>query len=268
MAHTLSAHKPIVRGYQLSADFISDTNKQLLEIITDHYVSHVPNLVALYVAGSLVYGGWKEGMSDVDIVAVVTKKDNQPATENSKARLDKLAESADFASSFTYIDSSCIDLQSLRAGTQLDADKAAIVSYAGVCIYGTEQNFDEHLPAVDTFAHERAQRAIRLLNKYESGNIIPAFQKDSRLLSRSTAKAAMRILSSVTLLRGAPLQLDPRLVARDVTQYAPELSQLAQAILSSIDQPSHDFLEVTALVRTAYETYCRETDRTDSTLGV
>ena len=87
-------------------------------------------------------------------------------------------------------------------------------------------------------AYGRTDRVAALMHKYRSGNLIEPFKKDEQLLVRSCAKAAIRVLSGITLLRGADYHSSPYRTAEAIEVFAPEAVPLACEAIERLDSPT------------------------------
>ena len=97
---------------------------------------------------------------------------------------------------------------------------------------------EEELPTVDDMTYGRTHRVELLMQKYRSGNLIEPFRRDQRLLTRSCAKAAMRVVSGITILRGADYYSSPYETSRLVPLYAPEAEMLTDEAMQMIYNPN------------------------------
>lgn len=226
-------NSPLVLGYEVKESNLSPTLRPLLSEIVEVYKTHHPNLSAVYVLGSVALGNWKPGVSDVDVIGIV---DGIADEQSIQARQDTLLRLGNNTNTITFIDNMLLTQDEIDTDIHLQGHAFKLAT-TGLCIWGTPVSLSRDLPSIIDVATSRVQRAEALMQKYRSGNIITAFQQNPRLLTRSAAKAAMRVLSSITILRGARFQADPHQVAKDVDIYAPEAKAIKDATMQIVNNP-------------------------------
>lgn len=206
-----------------------DIIQPLLTTILTVYQSVHPDLLSLWVCGSVSTGNFVEGTSDVDVVGVAK---NSISAEKHAKRGSLLEAIPCESYGVTFIDHTCTDINQLQQN-QSDpfvARELFKLSTSGVKLWGKDATWTYEMDAVTT-AISRIDRAALLLNKYREGNLITAFQRDEKLLVRSCAKATLRVLSSITLLKGAPLQLSYVELRPQIATHAPELIDIYEKTL-------------------------------------
>jgi hypothetical protein len=243
---SVSASRKLELGYTVSKSNIPSWLDPLIQDIVLCYKTHHPDLVSVYVVGSAGHGDMKKGISDIDIVGITAS----PASEHSdSARRAELDKTGALSEDITFIDNSLVSEYEIVRNVHDSKVRGCVfkLSTTGVCVWGREIDVNGYSQSVHDVAYGRVDRAEALMEKYRSGNLIEAFRKDDRLLARSCAKAAMRVLSSMTILRGAKFQASPYRVADEVGYWVPEAIDVkndAMKIINNPDVPSSEAMEV------------------------
>jgi hypothetical protein len=229
---------PLKLGYNLSRHNIPGTLNRLIDQVADIYGECHPNLVSVYVIGSVVLGEWQKGLSDLDVIGVSSNATEDDDNDRRSSMLDELSRASE---EISFIDNSVLDKSELTSDKKESrlyvAGQASKIALTGVCVRGVPQDFSEFLPTVNELAFGRAGRVEALMEKYRAGIFIKAFERDNRLITRSCGKAAMRALSSGAILRGASYHPSPFRVEDDVRVHLPEANDLAKRALGNIVNP-------------------------------
>lgn len=198
------------------------------------YRRHHADLRSVFVIGSVAVGEWTEGISDLDVVGVV---DNKFTAEDEVSRRRELLELGKSWPQVSFVNNSTLSLASLYSENPdvMTVGRARIIAVTGLFLWGEEIDFKNYIPTVDVMAYGRAARAKILMERYRSGVINEPFLSNPRLLARSCAKAAIRVLSGITILRGAIFYASPHQTAAMVTKYAPEAIAIAYRALEIVD---------------------------------
>ena len=208
----------------------------LIAATIDVYKKHHPDLIAVYLVGSVTVGEWRVGVSDLDVIGIT----QSPAPQDcDSARREEFLYLGDATGYVSFIDSTVIcraDIEdpARSHGVQGELSK---LSLSGINAWGETFDFSDHVPSFECMVFNRMDRARLLMEKYRAGNLIEPFRKDARLLTRSSAKAAMRVLSSITLLRGAAYHPSPYRTSEIVEIFVPEAAELNKQILAIINNP-------------------------------
>ena len=218
------------------------------------YRQHHTDLRSVFVIGSVAVGEWTENVSDLDVVGVVNREFTYEDEAGRRCELLTLGESWPQVS---FINNSTLSLAAL-GGEKPDAmvvGRAQIIAVTGLHLWGDRLDFQDYMPTVETMAYGRAARAKILMNRYRAGIINEPFRSNPHLLARSCAKAALRVLSSITILRGAVFYTSPQQTATMVTQYAPEAVLLAQRALAIVNTVESGLGEAMSIVEQAVEIF-------------
>jgi len=223
--------------------------------VVECYRFHHRDLRAVYLIGSIAIGEWQPGVSDMDIVGIT---DVQPDIRSENGRRQELASMDQRHSLITFVDNAVLSLRILNdVPDQLTTGRARLIAISGVHVWGEAVDLRSYLPSVGVMARERVARAELLMRKYRAGDLIEPFLRDERLLIRSCAKAAMRVLSSIAILRGGLFYTSPRQTYLTVERLVPEGHELAQRTLVIIDGACSTVREAMSLVDQAVELFRR-----------
>jgi predicted nucleotidyltransferase len=237
---------PLKLGFEVLKE-VPPILRPLADAIVACYRRHHPDLLAVYVIGSVAVGEWTEGVSDIDVVGVVKGGLN---SEAETARRNELLELGRLWPQVSLIDNSILSLVALRAKNPdpMVVGRAQIISVTGLHIDGANLDFSDYFPTVEEMAYGRAVRAKILMERYRKGIVNEPFRTNPRLLTRSCAKAALRVLSGITILRGAIFYTSPKQTYEMVVEYVPEAIPLAQrafAIVNGAECEPPDAMEIT-----------------------
>ncbi|MDP3997057.1 MAG: nucleotidyltransferase domain-containing protein [bacterium] len=230
----------------------------VLRPLTDHVVAcyrrHHADLQSVFVIGSVAVGEWTEGVSDVDVVGVV---DHAFTTEDEDPRRHELTELGKSFPQVSFINNSTLSLEALQEKNPdaMSIDRARIIAVTGLLVSGQKLDFHDYLPTVEAMAYGRAARAKILMGRYRLGIINEPFRSNPKLLARSCAKAAIRVLSGITILRGAIFYASPHKTAAMVTRYAPEAVPLAYRALAIVDGAVSEPNEAMGIAEQAVEMF-------------
>lgn len=207
-----------------------------LEVVIGHvietYRRHHPDLLAIYVVGSVVNGDWLPGVSDLDVIGIIK---TYPDTDSETRRREELVAFGEQVPQVSFIDTSVLSLSTLSTNPDvLTLGKAQIIAISSLLIWGQAVNFSEYFPTVVEMARQRTVRAEALMRKYYSGDLIEPFRRNEQLLARSCAKATIRVLSSIAILRGAPFYTSPFQTFETVQEYVPEALEIGQHAIAII----------------------------------
>lgn len=228
--------------------------RPLADAAVASYQRHHSDLRSVYVIGSVAVGEWTEGVSDLDVVGVV-KGEVHPESEAARRReLLKLGRSWPQVS---FINNSILSLALLHLE---DPDvtvlgRARIIAVTGLHVWGDTLDFRPYFPSVEVMAYGRARRAKILMGRYRNGIINEPFRSNPQLLARSSAKATLRVLSGITILRDAVFYTSPNQTAMTVAQYAPEAMQVALRALAIINGAQSTADEAMSLTEEAIELF-------------
>ena len=233
----MSVNDRLTINYDVSKEHIPDKIGPLINATVECYAGHHDNLRAVYIIGSVALGEWVEGVSDLDVIGIV---DGEVSIEADALRRKHLLEIGEALSLVTFIDNAIISKQAIENNRDVPIIEGHIFKLAisGICVWGEETDFRQYLESVQRVAHQRTARAEALMNKYRADNLIEEFRRDPRLLTRSCAKAAMRTLSGITLLRGARFHASAFQTASEVDIFAPEAIALKNEAMAIINNPS------------------------------
>lgn len=229
---------PIKLGYETADLCIDPVVRPLVDETVDCYRRNHGNLQAVFVIGSITLGEWKAGVSDLDTIGVMGGAAN---ANDEAARRQELVDVGSSSNEISFVDNTTFDSNMLQAAnTDLSsavAGSASKLALTGLCVWGDGIDFSPYLPSIGEMAYGRTDRVEALMHKYRSGNLIEPFRQDERLLIRSCGKAAMRVLSGTTLLRGADYHPSPYRTAEIVDTYTPEARALNSKVMDMIDDP-------------------------------
>jgi predicted nucleotidyltransferase len=237
---------------------ILDEVPTILRLLVDDtitcYQRHYSDLRSVYVIGSVAVGEWTEGVSDLDVVGVV---EHEVRPEEDAARRRELLELGRLWPQVSFINNSILSLSLLHVENPdaMILGRARIIAVTGLHIWGDRIDFREYLPSVETMAYGRANRARILMHRYRNGIINEPFRSNPRLLARSSAKAALRVLSGITILRDAVFYTSPEQTAMMVAQYAPEAMQIALRALAIVNGAQSTTDEAMSLAEQAVELF-------------
>lgn len=205
--------------------------KPLIDNVVKIYLRYHPEIRAIYLLGSISIGEHVPGLSDLDVIGIA----ESPAdTDSDSQRRHDLTVLGTASKDVTFVDNNVLNLQDLDEGEIGAIGKARLLSISGICVWGDPIDFSSYMPTVGTMADERTQRARALMAKYRRGDLIEPFKRDERLLIRSCAKAAMRVLSCITILRGELFYTSPEQTYTAVLRCAPEAYSIAEQAITII----------------------------------
>lgn len=232
-----TATEVLILGYNLGEAKIPPVLIPLLDEAVECYKTWHSNLSSVFVVGSVAVGEWKKGISDLDLVGVTSNAVAEEETQSRRQNLTALGKQWD---AITFIDNAVIGKDEIERRDELPdvAGHLFKLGTTGVRLWGEDIDFRPYLPPKEEVARSRTKRAENLMIKYRSGNLIEAFREDPRLLTRSCAKAAMRVLSGTTLLRGADFYASPYQTATAVNLYTPEAIPIKDQAMAVIDNPN------------------------------
>jgi predicted nucleotidyltransferase len=218
------------------------------------YRRHHSDLRSVYVIGSVAVGEWTEGVSDLDVVGVV-EHEFTPADD--AARRGELLKLGKFWPQVSFINNSALSLAALHREKPeaMIVGRAPIIAVTGLHVWGDKLDFQYYIPSVEEMARERAARAKILIGRYRSGVINEPFRSNPRLLARSSAKAAIRVLSGITILRGAVFYTSPEKTVVMIAEFAPEATPLARQALSIINGTSSEPCDAMDIAEQAIELF-------------
>ncbi|OGG54536.1 hypothetical protein A3C20_04360 [Candidatus Kaiserbacteria bacterium RIFCSPHIGHO2_02_FULL_55_25] len=187
------------------------------------------------------------GVSDLDVVGVVEREVHP---DNEAARRRELSTLGASWPQVSFINNSILSLAALHVENPdaMVLGRARIIAVTGLHLWGDGIDFRAHVPSVETMAYGRAARAKILMKRYRSGVINEPFRSNPRLLARSSAKAAIRVLSGITILRGATFYISPEQTVTMIATYAPEATPLARqalAIVNGAESEPRKAMEIT-----------------------
>lgn len=225
-------------GYQLSESNITPELMPIIDETVKSYERHHDNLTSVYIIGSAALGEWRRGISDLDVIGL-SRIDI--SVEEDQARRDDLVRIAGDWDAVTFIDNTAISVldmeESGRRTPAIDGHLAKL-ALSGVRVWGDQVDFSEHVPSLQDMTYGRTRRAEALMQKYRSGNLIEPFRNDPRLLTRSCAKAAMRVLSSMAILRGAAYHSSPYRTSEELECFVPEAAEINKRAIEIINDPA------------------------------
>src|SRR3989344_8076023 len=221
------------------------------------YRRHHSDLQSVYVIGSVAVGEWTEGVSDLDVVGVVDKG----STEAESARRRELLSLGDAWRQVSFINNSTLSLAVLHTEKPdaMVVGRARIIAVTGLHLWGDNIDFQDYVPSVETMAYGRAARAKILMKRNRAGIINEPFRSNPRLLARSSAKAAIRVLSGITILRDATFYTSPEQTVMMIATYAPEAMPLARRafrIVNGAESEPDEAMDITEqAVQLFYDLY-------------
>ncbi|HSE60857.1 MAG TPA: nucleotidyltransferase domain-containing protein, partial [Candidatus Saccharimonadales bacterium] len=224
-------------AFEPSAQYIPATLTPLLAQIINCYQEHHSNLRAVYVVGSTALGDFIPGMSDIDIIGVT----DSPVSEKADlARRGDLTKLSNQWQEITFVDNAAISRQELEAAKRTPPAELQIfrLSTSAVRVWGKPGTYESMRPSVEELAYNRTWRAAGYMANYRAGIIMEAFRQEPRRHIKSCGKSAMRVLSSITILRGAPLHMSLERTAEAVEQYVPEAAHIKDKAMAIIKNPT------------------------------
>lgn len=245
--------RPLTLGLKV-LDQIPSILRPLADATVASYQRHHSDLRSVYVIGSVAVGEWTEGVSDLDVVGVVG---GEVHPENEAARRRELLELGRSWPQVSFINNSILSLALLHVENPdaMVLGRARIIAVTGLHVWGDRLDFRPYFPSVEVMAYGRARRAKILMGRYRNGIINEPFRSNPRLLARSSAKAGLRVLSGITILRGATFYTSPEQTAMMVVQYAPEAAQIALQALAVVNGAQSTTDEAMNLAEQAVELF-------------
>ena len=244
---------------------IEESLSPILERVKLAYATHHPEELSLYVIGSAVYGNFRPSVSDLDVIGIINATNNIDEDADRARKADIFTLGTEYPD-IAYIDNillaenALLDLN-LRSSADQMSGHLAKLALMGVCFSGKPIDFSPYIPSRQDMIFGRVERVKLLMDKYADGSLIEPFRQDSRLLVRSCAKAAMRVMSSITLLEGAAYHPAPSKILVDVGSKLPHLSGQAETIMRLIDEPDADIAGAFQLVYKALSSFAEYNDR-------
>ncbi|MCR4278898.1 MAG: hypothetical protein NUV81_03275 [bacterium] len=245
--------KRLTLGFQVLKE-VPSVLRPLVDDVVACYRRHHADLRSVFLIGSVAVGEWTEGVSDLDIVGVV---DNKFTIEDEAPRRRELLELGKAWPQVSFVNNSALSLAALHAENPeaMTLGRARIIAVTGLFLWGEELDFQDYLPTVAAMAYGRAARAKILMERYRSGVINEPFRSNPRLLARSCAKAAIRVLSGITILRGAVFYAAPYQTVAMVAKHAPEAIALAYRALAIVDGAVSEPNEAMGIAEQAVELF-------------
>ncbi|OHB05777.1 MAG: hypothetical protein A3A26_01630 [Candidatus Zambryskibacteria bacterium RIFCSPLOWO2_01_FULL_47_14] len=241
---------------------VLDEIPSILRLLADDTVAcyrrHHSDLRSVYVIGSVAVGEWTKGVSDLDVVGVVER---ELTTEDEAPRRRELLELGKSWPQVSFINNSALSLAALHTEKPdaMVVGRARIIAVTGLHLWGDNIDFQDYVPSVETMAYGRAARAKILMKRYRSGIINEPFRSNPRLLARSSAKAAIRVLSGITILRDATFYTSPEQTVMMIATYAPEAMPLARRafrIVNGAESEPDEAMDITEqAVQLFYDLY-------------
>ena len=233
----MSNSNQIKLGFTIGHHNIPRLITPLIDETIECYREYHKDLRSVYVIGSVAVGDFREGISDLDTIGIT---DTPSGYDTDKRRRQKQTGIGNRHNIISFVDNAVISMQELSIQpmphTTYAAATASKIASSGLCVWGERVISNNNLPTVDEMAFGRMQRVEQLMVKYRSGDLIEPFKNDQKLLVRSCAKASMRVVSGITLLRGADYYSSPYETARQVPVFAPEASLLSKLAMKTIDK--------------------------------
>ncbi len=222
--------------------------------VVESYRRHHIDLRAVFAIGSVPVQDWREGVSDFDVVGVVH---NEFTAQDEIGRRTELLEMGQAWPQISFINNSALSLAALKRERPdpMVLGRARIIAVTGLQLWGDPLDFSEYEPSVETMAYGRTTRARILMNRYRAGILNEPFLSNSRLLNRSCAKAALRVLSGITILRGAIFFASSEQTVLMIEQFAPEALPLAQTALAIVNGKETETIEAIRLADEAVELF-------------
>ena len=93
------------------------------------------------------------------------------------------------------------------------------------------------------------------MKRHRVGIISEPFKSNPHLLARSRAKAAIRVLSSITILRGATFYMSPYKTVMMVERYVPEAVTIARRAIAIVDGATSEPTEAMDLTEQTIELF-------------
>ena len=226
--------RPLVLGFEVLQELPRVLQPLANEVVSSYQQNH-PDLRSIFIIGSVAIGEWIEEVSDLDVVGVM---DHAFTLEDEAERRQELLILGDTYPQVSFVNNSALSLDALNAEDPdlMIVGRARIIAVCGMHLWGDKLNFQKYIPTVETMARERTARAKRLMARYRSGGVInEPFRSDPALLARSCAKAAIRALSGITILRGAAFYASSQMTVEMVQRHAPEAASIGARALDIVD---------------------------------
>lgn len=216
----------------MSDDWLAHELKPIVEEALAVIQETVPTVESVYIVGSVAASHWQPAMSDLDVVVVVAN----PSVTVTEAALKQALGRVNTLNLVTFVDCGILVRSNLTGSTPDLAARghAFKIAMTGVLVWGSAINAQKFLPHMAQIAQEQVDRAVALMAKYRRGDIIGPFLRNEQLLARSCAKAAMRVVSAITVLRGASYSAIPHDTVAAAQQFAPEMLQVAEQAMAII----------------------------------
>lgn len=248
-----SSQQPLKLGFKVLTE-IPSPFRPLADDIVTCYQRHHPDLKAVYLIGSMALGEWAKGASDIDVVGVV---ENNFTAQDEAQRRNELSELGKSWPQVSFINNSTLSLAALSTEKPdaMAVGRARIIAVTGIQLWGEKMDFQDYFPSVKEMAYGRAARAKILMGRYRAGIINEPFRSNPRLLARSCAKAVLRVLSGITILRGATFYMSSGQTAAMVAQYAPEAVPLVQRALAVVNGAEAEPSEMMYITEQAVELF-------------
>lgn len=250
---TDESSRRLTLGFQVLKE-VPGILRPLVDDIVACYRPHHSDLRSVFIIGSVAVGEWTEGVSDLDIVGVV---DNTFTAEDEAPRRHELLELGKSWPQVLFINNSTLSLAALHTENPdaMAVGRARIIAVTGLFLWGEALDFQDYFPTVAAMGYGRATRAKILMGRYRSGIINEPFRSNPQLLARSCAKAAIRVLSGITILRDAIFYASSHQTAAMVTKYAPEAISLAYRALEIVDGAASEPNEAMGIAEQAVELF-------------
>lgn len=246
----------LVVGFKVQDKIPTDLCPLIDEVVACYQRYH-PDVRAVYAMGSVVLGEWKEGVSDLDVIGVLNEE-LSGAEESS--RRNELQTIVVRYPQVQYVNSTTLSLDALysRPSDIQILKLARVIAIYGLHIWGETLDFSVYYPSVETLARERAARAEIQMRNFRAGRIKePTLRNSPRLIARSSAKAAMRVFSSITILRGAVFYEAPQKTFSMIAEFAPEALSLAQRAIAIVNGAEAEPDEAMSITEQAVELFYR-----------
>ncbi len=236
-----SVPRKLKLGFSLHTH-MPDVFVPLADQVVASYRRHHPDLRAVYAIGSVPVGDWIEGVSDLDVVGVV---ESEFTAADEVGRRTELLELGHAWPQISFINNSALSLAALLRDRPdpMVLGRARIIAVTGLQLWGEPMSFKAYEPSVEVMAFGRASRARILLTRYRAGNVNEPFKSNTKMLARSAAKAAMRVLSGITIMRGATFYPSSDQTEAMVREFAPEAAVLAARALAVVNGADVDLGE-------------------------
>lgn len=256
--------RPLVLGFVVRKH-VPSTLQPLVDQVVQCYRHHHADLRSVYVIGSVAIDEWTYGVSDIDIVGVV---ENEFTAQDEAPRREDLLLLDTAWPQVSFINNSTLSLAALHAEAPdpMVLGRARIIAVTGLHLWGDNIDFQMYMPSVESMAYGRAERAKILMKRYRAGTINEPIRSNPRLFARSCGKAALRVLSGITILRGAVFYASQRQTIVMVEQYVPEALSLATRALAIVDGKKNSTVRRDAGRRASGEVVLRSIPRTSLSL--